>query len=162
MGCGSKRGRLGLGFVPDDLCKWPRRRLAWDMFKEVDHIAIVVRDTETALTFYCDQMKLPLLYSEVLDGPVVRLTHLDMGNVSLQLVEPLSTEHPLSKHLEEHGEGFHHVCWKVDDIDDAMTGLADHDLVPRLNEPHPAPNGGRAAFIEQSQTRGVLWEMTGG
>ncbi|MGY8687088.1 MAG: VOC family protein [Verrucomicrobiales bacterium] len=90
------------------------------MFKEVDHIAIVVSHTDTALTFYRDQMGLPELYSEVLDGPGVRLTHLDMGNVRLQLVQPLTAKHPLSKHLDEHGEGFHHVCWKVDDIDGAM------------------------------------------
>ncbi|MFT5189628.1 MAG: methylmalonyl-CoA/ethylmalonyl-CoA epimerase [Verrucomicrobiales bacterium] len=131
------------------------------MFKEVDHIAIVVSHTDTALTFYRDQMGLPELYSEVLDGPGVRLTHLDMGNVRLQLVQPLTAKHPLSKHLDEHGEGFHHVCWKVDDIDGAMQSLTNHSLSPKPNEPHPAPNSGRTAFIEPSGTRGVLWEMTG-
>ena len=130
------------------------------MFKEVDHIAIVVRDTEDALTFYRDQIGLPLLYSETLDEVGVRLTHLDMGNVRLQLVQPLSPEHPLSAHLDQHGEGFHHVCWKVDDVEAAMAQLAEHDLSPKPNEPHPAPNGGSAAFIEPTQSRGVLWEMT--
>ena len=131
------------------------------MFKEVDHIAVVVKDTENALTFYRDQMGLPLLYSEVLEGPGVRLTHLDMGNVRLQLVEPMREGHPLLEHLEKHGEGFHHVCWKVGDIDDAMARLEEHDLKPRPNEPHPAPEGGRAAFVDPAGTRGVLWEMTG-
>ena len=53
------------------------------MFKEVDHIAVVVRDTDDALTFYRDQLQLPLILSEVLDEVGVRLTHLDMGNVRL-------------------------------------------------------------------------------
>ena len=130
------------------------------MFREVDHIAIVVRDTEAALTFYRDKMGLPLLFSEVLDEVGVRLTHLDMGNVRLQLVQPLSHDHPLSKHLDEHGEGFHHVCWKIDDVSEAMQKLGNHGLRPKPNEPHPAPNGGSAAFIEPDDTRGVLWEMT--
>lgn len=130
------------------------------MFKEVDHIAIVVRDTEDALTFYRDQMGLPMLYSETLEKVGVRLTHLDMGNLRLQLVQPLTPDHPLSAHLEHRGEGFHHVCWKVDNIGEAMAQLASHDLSPKPNEPHPAPNGGSAAFIEPSQTRNVLWEMT--
>jgi len=130
------------------------------MFKEVDHIAIVVRDTENALSFYRDQMGLPELLSETLEDVGVRLTHLDMGNVRLQLVQPLQPDHPLSQHLDERGEGFHHVCWKVDDIGEAMSGLANHALEPKPNEPHPAPKGGSAAFIEPSQTRGVLWEMT--
>lgn len=131
------------------------------MFKEVDHIAVVVRDTESALTFYRDQLGIPELLSEVLDEVGVRLTHLDMGNVKLQLVQPLSAEHPLSAHLDAHGEGFHHVCWKVDDVEKAMAQLSDYQLSPRPNEPHSAPRGGKAAFIEPSQTRGVLWEMTG-
>ena len=130
------------------------------MFKEVDHIAIVVRDTEDALKFYRDQMRLSLLYSETLEKIGVRLTHLDMGNVRLQLVQPLTPEHPLTEHLNAHGEGFHHVCWKVDDVAAAMQQLGDHDLSPKPNEPHAAPNGGSAAFIEPGQTRGVLWEMT--
>ncbi len=122
------------------------------MFKEVDHIAIVVRDTKDALNFYRDQMGLPELYSETLDEVGVRLTHLDMGNVRLQLVQPLRPDHPLSKHLDEHGEGFHHVCWKVDAIEGAMERLTTHGLQPKPDEPHPAPNGGKAAFIEPSQT----------
>ncbi len=131
------------------------------MFKEVDHIAIVVRDTETALRLYRDQLGLPELLSEVLPEVGVRLTHLDMGNVRLQLVQPLSPEHPLSQHLDTHGEGFHHVCWKVGEIESAMEQLGAHGLKPRPNEPHPAPRGGRAAFIEPSLTQGILWEMTG-
>ena len=131
------------------------------MFREVDHIAIVVNDTDEALSFYHDQMKLPLLFSEVLESVGVRLTHLDMGNVRLQLVQPLSEDHPLNTHLKERGEGLHHVCWKVGDIDDAMTALSDFSLEPSPNEPHSSPNGGRAAFIRPDQTRGVMWEMTG-
>ena len=130
------------------------------MFKEVDHIAVLVRDTEKALELYRDRMGLPFLLSEVLDEVGVRLTHLDMGNVKLQLVQPLNPDHPLSGHLDEHGEGFHHVCWKVDNVGDAMAGLEKLGLKPRTNEPHPAPRGGRAAFIDPSGTDGHLWEMT--
>ena len=131
------------------------------MFKEVDHIAILVRDTERALRFYRDQLGLPELLSEVLDEVGVRLTHLDMGNVRLQLVQPLSAGHPLSRHLDEHGEGLHHVCWKVGDLTQAMEQLGDYGLKPKPDEPHPAPRGGRAAFIEPTLTGGVLWELTG-
>lgn len=130
------------------------------MFKEVDHIALLVRDTEATLKLYRDQMKLPVLHSEALDEVGVRLTHLDMGNVQLQLVEPLRPDHPLTQHLEAHGEGFHHVCWKVDDIEEAMKQLGDYDLQAKPNEPHPAPKGKRAAFIEPGMTGGAIWEMT--
>jgi methylmalonyl-CoA epimerase len=131
------------------------------MFKKVDHIAIAVRNTAEALKFYQDTMQLPLLYSEVLEGPGVRLTHLDMGNVELQLVEPLSDDHPISKFLDERGEGLHHLCWQTNQsIEDAMESLEEFGLSAKANEPHAAPNDGAAAFIEPGQTRGVLWELT--
>lgn len=130
------------------------------MFKEVDHIAIVVRDTEEALNFYRDVLKLPLLFSEELTEIGVRLTHLDMGNLRLQLVQPLDKGHPLNDHLEKFGEGFHHVAWKVDDTEASMNNLNNFNLKPKPNEPHPAPNNGTAAFIDPKDTRGLLWELT--
>ena len=130
------------------------------MFKEVDHIALLVRKTDEALRLYRDQMGLPVLLSEELVEVGVRLTHLDMGNLRLQLVEPLSAEHPLSKHLDTHGEGFHHVCWKVDDAEAAMAKLNDYGLQPRPNEPHPAPRGGTAVFIDPGCAQGHWWELT--
>ncbi|MEM1085811.1 MAG: VOC family protein [Verrucomicrobiota bacterium] len=131
------------------------------MFRKLDHIAIAVRDTTEALTFYEKTLGLPLLHSEVLDEVGVRLTHLDMGNLQLQLVEPLADDHPIAKFIEERGEGMHHLCWKVDDAEEAMTKLPDFGLRARAGEPHPAPKGGTAAFIDPEVTRGVLWEMTG-
>ncbi|GHC62367.1 VOC family protein [Roseibacillus persicicus] len=130
------------------------------MFNHLDHVAILVKDTEEALTFYRDTLKLELLLSEELPEVGVRLTHLNAGNVKLQLVQPLSEDHPLQSQLAEKGEHIHHLCWGVDDTRAAMAKLADYQLAPKPNEPHPAPQNGEAAFIEPSQTRGVLWEMT--
>jgi len=83
------------------------------MFNKLDHIAILVRDTDEA--FYRDTLRLPVLVSEELAEVGVRLTHLDMGNVKLQLVQPLREDHPLMEQLNEKGEGLHHLCWGVED-----------------------------------------------
>ena len=58
----------------------------------LDHLAIVVPDTEVALKTWRDALGFPLLYSEVVNGGTVRLTHLDLGNTHLQLVEPLTPD----------------------------------------------------------------------
>lgn len=130
------------------------------MFNRIDHLAILVGDTDQALTLYRDTLGLPLILTEVLDEVGVRLTHLDAGNIKIQLVEPLTPDHPLRRQLEERGEGLHHLCWAVDDVQKAMAALPDRNLQPRPNEPHPAPRGGSAAFIDPAGTGGVLMEMT--
>ena len=131
------------------------------LFNRLDHIAIVVRDTEQALTFYRDTLGLPVVVSEEIPSGNVRLTHLDMGNVHLQLVQPLTEDHPLQDYLSEHGEGLHHLCFQTDDVGESIKALADRGLRPKSPTPHDAPRGRKAAFVDPDATRGVIWEMTG-
>jgi methylmalonyl-CoA epimerase len=131
------------------------------MFNHLDHIAIVVRDTDEALTFYRDVLGLPVLVSEIVNDPPVRLTHLDMGNTQLQLVQPIDSDHPLQQFLSEQGEGLHHLCFRVADVPDAMQQLPDYNLKARSDTPHNGPRYRQAAFIDPSDTRGILFELTG-
>jgi methylmalonyl-CoA/ethylmalonyl-CoA epimerase len=98
----------------------PDARFQDSLFCGIDHIAIVVADTEEALRFYRDALGLPLLFSEVLEEQEVRLTHLDLGNAALQLVQPLKPVHPLNEFLKLHGEGLHHLCFNVESVPSAM------------------------------------------
>ena len=59
-------------------------------FRSLDHVAIVVDNTEDALTIWRDRVGLEVLYSEEVNEGTIRLTHLNLGNTHLQLVEPLT------------------------------------------------------------------------
>lgn len=132
------------------------------MFKGLDHIAILVANTEEALAFYRDRLGLPVVVSEVVNGGAVRLTHLDMGNVQLQLVEPLDPAHPLHAQLLQQGEGLHHLCFAVESVENSMTELTEAGLAMAQTKPHQGTQGKRAAFLAKSSTRGVIFEITGG
>lgn len=123
----------------------------------LDHLAIVVGDTDAALTTWRDVMGFPVLYSEVVNGGAIRLTHLDLGNTHLQLVEPLTADHPLKQWLAANGPGLHHFCLKVPNVDDAMTQCAVAEGV----KPHQGTLGKRAVFLDRSATGGVNVELTG-
>jgi methylmalonyl-CoA/ethylmalonyl-CoA epimerase len=131
------------------------------LFNQLDHIAIVVRDTDQALSFYRDTLGLPVVLSEEIPTGNVRLTHLDMGNVHLQLVQPLTDDHPLQDHLDRYGEGLHHLCFQTSDVVQTLSGLPDRQMRAKSAVPHDAPRGRKAGFIDPDTTRGVLWEMTG-
>ncbi len=130
------------------------------MPKQLDHIAILVKDTEEALKFYQGTFGLPLKVSEVIEEVGVRLTHLDLGNIDLQLVEPLSDDHPLAAQLQERGEHLHHLCLKVSDVPSEMQTWPSQGLKAKNAKPHRGPNGRAAAFMNPSSTRGVQWEIT--
>lgn len=123
----------------------------------LDHLAIVVPDTTEALQIWRDQFGFPVLYSEVVNGGTVRLTHLDLGNTHLQLVEPLTPDHPLQAWLAEHGPGLHHFCLKVENVDTAQRDCP----VPTAPRPHQGTQGKRALFLDKHATQGVQVELTG-
>jgi methylmalonyl-CoA/ethylmalonyl-CoA epimerase len=50
------------------------------VFRSLDHVAIVVPDTDAALTIWRDRVGLKVLFSEVVNNGALRLTHLDLGN----------------------------------------------------------------------------------
>lgn len=128
--------------------------------RELDHLAIVVRDTDEALGFYRDQLGLELVFSEVLADQQVRLTHLNLGSSHLQLVQPLTEDHPLQTHLRERGEGLHHFCFRVANVPEAMVELPKRGLPMRDRAPRSGPAGKQAAFLDPAKTRGVLIELT--
>ncbi len=131
------------------------------MFNQLDHLAIVVPDTDAALLVWRDKLGLPVRYSEVVNNGALRLTHLSLGGTQLQLVQPLVADHPLQAWLKEHGAGLHHFCFAVDDITAAAAELPAYGLTPARPEPHQGTLGRRALFINPAGTDGVQLELTG-
>jgi methylmalonyl-CoA/ethylmalonyl-CoA epimerase len=128
------------------------------MYKGLDHLAIVVADTETALELWRDRLGFPVVVQEAVNNNTVLLTHLDLGNTHLQLVQPLTPDHPLQTWLAQHGSGLHHLCLRVDNIDQAV---AVSPVPPLQPTPHQGTQGKRAIFLERQATQGVQIELTG-
>jgi len=126
----------------------------------LDHLAIAVPSTDEALKVWCDRLGFPVVCSEIVNGGTVRLTHLDLGNVHLQLVEPLTANHPLQTWLAQNGPGLHHFCLKVDDVGASREMLRAAGLAGDAT-PHQGTLGKRALFLTKIATHGVLVEVTG-
>lgn len=124
----------------------------------LDHLALVVPDTAEALALWNGVFGFPVVLSETVNGGQVRLTHLDLGNTHLQLVEPLTPDHPLRTWLEKNGgPGLHHFCLKVDDVAEAMADCP----VPTAPAMHQGTLGKRALFLAADATPGAVVELTG-
>jgi methylmalonyl-CoA/ethylmalonyl-CoA epimerase len=132
------------------------------VFRSLDHVAIVVPNTEEALKIWRDRVGLTVLFSEVVNNGAIRLTHLDLGNAQLQLVEPLGSEHPLQAWLAKNGAGLHHLCLRVDNVGEALVDLTQQGLPPAQPVPHQGTQGKRALFLDKSATQNVQLEVTGG
>lgn len=127
----------------------------------LDHFAICVPSTDDALKIWRDTLGFPVVCSEVVNGGAVRLTHLDLGNTYLQLVEPLTPDHPLRAWLAQHGPGLHHFCLRVTDVAASHDELIAAGLANLAPPPHQGTQGKRALFLLKSATQNVQVEITG-
>ncbi|HTD20068.1 MAG TPA: methylmalonyl-CoA epimerase [Ktedonobacteraceae bacterium] len=131
------------------------------MPKRIDHIAIIVRNIEQALLFYRDT--LGITPSEVKEVPTeqVRIAFLPMGGPDgseIELIEPTNADSSLAKFLEKRGEGLHHICLEVENIDTALAEMQAQGAPVLDKQPRIAAEG-RAIFLHPKGTNGVLLEL---
>src|SRR5215831_2332498 len=131
------------------------------MPKRIDHVAIIVRSIEQALSFYRDT--LGIVPREIMEVPTeeVRIAFLPMGGPGgseIELVEPTNPDSSLAKFLEKRGEGLHHICLEVDDINAALAEMQEKGTPVLDKQPRIAAEG-RAIFIHPKAAHGVLLEL---
>jgi methylmalonyl-CoA epimerase len=131
------------------------------MPKRIDHVAIIVRNIEQALVFYRDTLGIEPREIKDVPSEQVRIAFLPMGGPEgseIELLEPTTPDSSLTKFLEKRGEGMHHICLEVDDIDATLREMQDKGAAVLDKEPRIAAEG-RAIFLHPKGTNGVLLEL---
>ena len=125
---------------------------------KVHHVAVIVRDLDAALELYRD--KLGLTVETVMPIPYDRVTigFLPVGEVKIELVQPTDNTTGSARFLESKGEGFHHVCFEVPDIQAALDKLAAGGLLLIDKAPRKGAEG-PVAFVHPKSCHGVLVEL---
>lgn len=126
--------------------------------KKINHVAIVVRDIEESLKFWEDQLGLKLDHIEVVPTQHSRVAFIPVGDSEVELVQPTSTDSGLAAYLEKRGEGMHHLCFEVDDIDAKLAELKEKG-VRLINETAEVLPGRKMAFLHPKASNGVLIEL---
>jgi methylmalonyl-CoA/ethylmalonyl-CoA epimerase len=126
--------------------------------KKINHVAIVVNDLDSALVFWRDILGLNLDHVEDVPSQASKVAFLPVGEGEVELVEPTNPESGLAKYLEKRGEGMHHLCIEVEDIEQMLNQLKEKD-VRLINETPLELPGRRMAFIHPKSTNGVLVEL---
>jgi methylmalonyl-CoA epimerase len=124
------------------------------MAMQLDHVGILVRSIDEALPHYTTTLGFPVLLEERVLAAGVRLVFLDAGTIMIQLVEPIG-QGQVNDDFQQYGEGLHHLCYAVDDIEAAVARLAPGVDVRIF----PGSRNQRAAFLPRGND-GMLTELT--
>src|SRR5512145_1248291 len=123
----------------------------------LDHVAILVSDLDAAVKLYRDVYGLEL--AEIEEVPTEKVRVAIFGRGRIELVSPSGPDSPMAKAIEKRGEGLHHICLEVPDVEKAMAALKARGA-PLLDEtPRPGAGGSKVAFVHPKGSRGVLVEL---
>lgn len=126
--------------------------------KRIDHIAVVVENLEAALGVYRDALGMTLAAVKTIPEQDVRIGFLPVGDSEIELLEPINPESGIGRYLAKRGEGLHHVCLEVDDIEATLADLQARGA--QLIDTTPKQGAyGRIAFIHPKGAHGVLIEL---
>jgi methylmalonyl-CoA epimerase len=130
--------------------------------RRIDHIGIAVRKAEPVRDFYVGTMGLGMVGEEVLQDQKLRVVKVRCGEVILELLEPLDEERVISAFLERRGEGIHHVCFDVQDVEKTARELKAGGCRVLYEKARAGAMNRKVNFLHPSSAFGVLIEISQG
>lgn len=85
-----------------------------------------------------------------------KLAFFNMGSLQLELIEPDEKPSTWREYLDEHGEGPHHIAFKIEGMKDKVMTLESNQM-PLLQKGEYT--GGRYAYIDTFDTLKVIVEL---
>ena len=126
--------------------------------KKIDHIAIAVNSLEASIKVYTSLLGIePEL--ETITAEKVNTAIYDLDGVSLELIEPIGDDSPITEFLKKRGEGLHHVCLKVNNLEETMDELKEKGIEIIDETPKRGAGGTNIVFLHPKSTGGVLFEL---
>jgi methylmalonyl-CoA/ethylmalonyl-CoA epimerase len=126
----------------------------------IDHIGIAVSDLDAAIQLYRSLFGGGPDSTEEVADQKVRTAFFSAGESSVELLQPTDDDSPISKFLARRGDGIHHICLAVTDLERALDELRQRGM--RLIDalPRTGAHGKRVAFVHPKSTGGVLIELS--
>jgi methylmalonyl-CoA/ethylmalonyl-CoA epimerase len=124
----------------------------------LDHIGIAVKSLDAAKVY--EALGLTIDHVETVETQKVKTAFLSVGDSQLELLEPTGPDSTIAKFIEKRGEGIHHICLRVDDIEAHLETLKAQGYRLINEAPVPGAHNCRVAFLHPSAGNGVLIELS--
>lgn len=127
--------------------------------KRIHHVAIAVDDIDTAINFWKNTLGLELSRTEEVSEQEVVVAFLPCGDSQIELVQPLQADSSIAQFIQKHGQGIHHICLEVEDIQSAIEEMRSQGVLLINKKPLLMEDGRKYAFIHPRSTGGALVEL---
>lgn len=130
------------------------------MLKRISHLGLAVKDLDAAITLYQDVFGLEITHRWVAQADRMEAAAFRIGDLEVELMQPLGDDSPVGRFIAKRGEGIHHIAYKVDDIAEALR-RADANGIEIIDKEPRSGGDGRTliGFLHPKSTFGALTEL---
>jgi methylmalonyl-CoA/ethylmalonyl-CoA epimerase len=133
------------------------------MVKRISHLGLAVRDLDAAIQLYEQVFGLRIAHRWVAEADRMEAATFHVGDLEIELMQPLQDDSPVGRFIARRGEGLHHVAYRVDDVAAALQQARAAGVETIDQEPRPGGDGRTMiAFLHPRSTFGVLTELEEG
>ncbi|MBP2674943.1 MAG: methylmalonyl-CoA epimerase [Deltaproteobacteria bacterium] len=129
------------------------------MIRKIQHVGIAVNSLQESVPFFRDVLGLEYLGIEEVAERQIRAAVFRVGESHIELIEPTAPDSPVGKFLEKKGEGFHHICFQVDDAAAELSRVGAQGVRLLDETPRAGIHGMRIGFLDPRSTHRVLIEF---
>ncbi len=125
----------------------------------VSHVGIAVRDLESAIKSYAVLSGLQNPAIENIKSEKVKVALFSSGGGRIELLAATSEDSPIARFINNRGEGLHHICIYVDDIESKLSELKKAGIKVIDETYRLGAEGKKIAFVHPQNLNGVLIEL---
>jgi methylmalonyl-CoA/ethylmalonyl-CoA epimerase len=126
---------------------------------KIDHLGIAVNSIDAGKSFWSDVLGLKFEGAETVAEQKVTTAFFPVGESEVELLESTSPDGPVAKFIEKRGQGFQHVAFRVENIEEALAELKAKDIQLIDQTPRIGAGGAKIAFLHPKSTGGILVEL---
>jgi len=129
------------------------------MLDKIDHLGIAVRDLDEAIARYTALCGRGPDHLEEVASQKVQVAMFGVGESRVELLMATAPDSPIAKFIDKRGEGMHHICFKVANLEEALARLqtAGMEIIPGAGG--EGVEGSRVAFLHPKSLMGVMVEL---
>ena len=125
----------------------------------IEHIGIATESIDKIAPFWKKVLKLNHIHRETIEKMGVITDIYDTGKGKIELLEATGLKSPIAKFLRNHGPGVHHICFEVENIEEAIEELKEKKIELITEEATTGGEGYKIIFIHPRSAGGVLVEL---
>src|SRR5215471_11051414 len=111
------------------------------MVKRVSHLGLAVKDLDAAILLYEQVFGLRVAHRWVAETDRMEAATFKVGDLEIELMQPLEEDSPIGRFIARRGEGIHHIAYRVEDVAEALNRARAADVRPMAQGPRAAETG---------------------